>query len=247
MADSNPLQPSNRQWLWPALALLGLSLAGLAAFLCLRFASGFAFDPALLLAFRTPGDLATPIGPPWLLQSAIDISALGGYTVLWLAGAGTLIFLLAFGKRAEALLLGGSLIGASTINALLKLFLHRPRPDQEAHIRRQAAGDGGQGEQADPDQEDPAPPEPIARRPADQDQSAERQQIGVRHPLHRRRSGAEVFLDRRQGDAERRAVDEGQARPQHSGGEDPALVGFRQSLGHAEEARPVPRPRRPPS
>ncbi len=134
MADSNPLQPSNRQWLWPALALLGLSLAGLAAFLCLRFASGFAFDPALLLAFRTPGDLATPIGPPWLLQSAIDISALGGYTVLWLAGAGTLIFLLAFGKRAEALLLGGSLIGASTINALLKLFLHRPRPDVVPHL-----------------------------------------------------------------------------------------------------------------
>ncbi|GAA0730583.1 PAP2 family protein [Sphingomonas sp. ABOLD] len=134
MTDSNPLQYSNRQWLWPALALLGLSLAGLAAFLCLRFASGFAFDPALLLAFRTPGDLATPIGPPWLLQSAIDISALAGYTVLWLAGAATLIFLFAFGRRAEALLLGGSLIGASMINALLKLFLHRPRPDVVPHL-----------------------------------------------------------------------------------------------------------------
>lgn len=134
MADPNPLQPSNRQWLWPALALLGLSLAGLAAFLCLRFASGFAFDPELLLAFRRPGDLATPIGPPWLLQSAIDISALGGYTVLWLAGAGTLIFLLAFGKRSEALLLGGSLVGASTINALLKIFLHRPRPEVVPHL-----------------------------------------------------------------------------------------------------------------
>ncbi|WP_333573587.1 phosphatase PAP2 family protein [Sphingomonas sp.] len=134
MTDSNPLQQSNRQWLWPALALLGLSLAGLAAFLCLRFASGFAFDPALLLAFRTPGDLATPIGPAWLLQSAIDISALGGYTVLWLAGAATLIFLFAFGKRSEALLLGGSLVGASTINALLKLFLHRSRPDVVPHL-----------------------------------------------------------------------------------------------------------------
>ncbi|OAN58143.1 phosphatase PAP2 family protein [Sphingomonas sp. TDK1] len=134
MTDSNPLQQSNRQWLWPALALLGLSLAGLAAFLCLRFASGFAFDPALLLAFRTPNDLATPIGPAWLLQSAIDISALGGYTVLWLAGAGTLIFLFAFGKRSEALLLGGSLVGASTINALLKIFLHRPRPDVVPHL-----------------------------------------------------------------------------------------------------------------
>ncbi len=134
MADPNPLQPSNRQWLWPALALLGLSFAGLAAFLCLRFASGFAFDPELLLAFRRPGDLATPIGPPWLLQSAIDISALGGFTVLCLAGVATLIFLFAFGKRSEALLLGGSLIGASSINALLKIFLHRARPEIVPHL-----------------------------------------------------------------------------------------------------------------
>ncbi len=37
-----------------------------------------ASDRAILLAFRTPGDPSTPIGPPWLLQSAIDISALGG-------------------------------------------------------------------------------------------------------------------------------------------------------------------------
>lgn len=134
MTDSNPLQPSNRQWLWPTLALLGLSLAGLAAFLTLRFASGFAFDSELLRAFRHPDDLGTPIGPAWLLQSAIDISALGGFTVLCLAGAATLIFLFAFGKRAEALLLGGSLIGASSINALLKLFLHRPRPEVVPHL-----------------------------------------------------------------------------------------------------------------
>ena len=33
-------------------------------------------DRAILLAFRTPGDFSVPIGPPWLLQSAIDISAL---------------------------------------------------------------------------------------------------------------------------------------------------------------------------
>ncbi|MGN7997813.1 phosphatase PAP2 family protein [Sphingomonas sp. 22176] len=134
MAEPNPLQQSNRQWLWPALALLGLSLAGLAVFLCLRFASGFAFDPELLLALRRPEDLATPIGPAWLLQSAIDISALGGFTVLCLAGVATLIFLLAFGKRAEALLLGGSLIGASSINGLLKIFLNRPRPEVVPHL-----------------------------------------------------------------------------------------------------------------
>lgn len=134
MTEPNPLRQSNRQWLWPALALLGVSLAALAAFLCLRFASGFAFDPELLLALRRPGDLSTPIGPAWLLQAAIDISALGGVTVLSLAGVATLVFLFAFGKRAEALLLGGSLMGASSINGLLKIFLHRPRPEVVPHL-----------------------------------------------------------------------------------------------------------------
>lgn len=134
MADSNPFEPANTRWLWPALTLLGVSLAGIALFLALTFARGYAFDAAILRGLRSPQAPAVPIGPHWLLQSAIDISALGGYTVLWLFGAAGLLFLFAFGRRAEALLLAGSLAGASTINALLKLVLARPRPDIVPHL-----------------------------------------------------------------------------------------------------------------
>ncbi|MHA6718582.1 phosphatase PAP2 family protein [Sphingomonas sp. RS6] len=132
--DANPLQPQNRRWLWPALALLGVSLGAIALYLLLGLASGFALDGRILLALRQPGALATPIGPRWLLQSATDISALGGFTVLWLFGSGAIAFLFAFGKRAEALLLAGSLLGASALNALLKLAVHRPRPDLVPHL-----------------------------------------------------------------------------------------------------------------
>ncbi|KTF69082.1 phosphatase PAP2 family protein [Sphingomonas sp. HT-1] len=129
-------RPQHRrdQWLWPALALLALSLTGIAVHLALGFATGFAIDSRILLALREPQALGTPIGPRWLLQSAIDISALGGFTVLCLFGVAAVLFLFAFGRRAEALLLAGSMLGASTCNALLKLVWQRPRPELVPHL-----------------------------------------------------------------------------------------------------------------
>src|SRR4030095_7146863 len=38
-----------------------------------------AFDRELLLAFRTPGNVADAIGPPWLEEAARDLTALGSY------------------------------------------------------------------------------------------------------------------------------------------------------------------------
>ncbi|WP_240610067.1 phosphatase PAP2 family protein [Sphingomonas pokkalii] len=134
MISPRPFPRRSGQWLWPALALLALSLAGIAIHLALGFATGFALDSRILLALREPGALATPIGPSWLLQSAIDISAIGGFTVLCLFGSATVLFLFAFGRRAEALLLAGSMLGASTFNALLKLIWQRPRPELVPHL-----------------------------------------------------------------------------------------------------------------
>lgn len=137
MAQPNPLETANSRWLWPALALLGVSLTGIALFVAFRIThigDAFAFDAAILRGLRNAGTPAVPVGPAWLLQSAIDISALGGFTLLWLFGTAALVFLFAFGRRAEALLLAGSLIGASTLNALLKLVLQRPRPDIVPHL-----------------------------------------------------------------------------------------------------------------
>lgn len=93
-----------------------------------------ASDNAILLALRTPGHLATPIGPPWLLQSAIDLSALGGFTFIWLftiAMAG--FFALTRRWRAMIVFLA-AIVGASVLDALLKLSFHRARPEIVPHL-----------------------------------------------------------------------------------------------------------------
>ena len=123
-------------WAWPALALFVVSLVLFGVHLAgeLIEGEGFSFDTRLLLALRVPGHPQTPIGPSWLLQSAVDISALGGYTLLWLFGVAGLVWLLAAGKRAEAGGIAVSLIGSSVIDGLLKHWIARPRPELVPHL-----------------------------------------------------------------------------------------------------------------
>lgn len=126
----------NMRWLWPGVALLVASLLGVAAHLADEVIEGerLSLDDAILLSMRVPGHLDTPIGPHWLLQSAIDISALGGFTLFWLFGALGLAFLLCISRRAEAAWFGASLVGASLLNAGLKVWVHRPRPELVPHL-----------------------------------------------------------------------------------------------------------------
>lgn len=136
---STPPPPATAKalrWLWPALILGIVGLLGAAAHVIgeVREGDTFRSDSAILLAFRRPGDLATPIGPKWLTQSAIDLSALGGFTLLWLLGGFALGYLVYIRRRAEAAWLASSVIGASVVNALLKVFLHRPRPEVVPHL-----------------------------------------------------------------------------------------------------------------
>jgi undecaprenyl-diphosphatase len=120
----------------PLAALFCLSGALVFAHVAEEIAEGdtAASDRAILLAFRTPGDPSTPIGPQWLLQSAIDVSALGGFTVISLLTAAASGFLiLARRWRALAILLA-AIGGASVLNNVLKLSFHRARPDVAAHL-----------------------------------------------------------------------------------------------------------------
>lgn len=125
-----------RPWLWPALGLLIVSLIGLGAYLADELIEGesFGIDTRLLLALRVPGHPQTPVGPPWLLQSALDITALGGATLMWLFGIAGLIWLLYRRKRAEAAWIAVSLIGASLISNSLKYWIGRPRPALVPHL-----------------------------------------------------------------------------------------------------------------
>ncbi len=123
-------------WIWPAIALFAGSLVLLGAHVADELIEGerFAVDTRLLLALRVPGDPQTPVGPAWLLQSAVDISALGGYTLLWLFGVAGIAWLVAAGKRREAAWIAVSLIGSSVIDGLLKNWIARPRPELVPHL-----------------------------------------------------------------------------------------------------------------
>jgi undecaprenyl-diphosphatase len=141
MADTDRIEqvtaPARRGgWAWPALALFAVSLVLLGVHLADELIEGeaFSFDTRLLLALRVPGHPQTPIGPSWLLQSAVDISALGGYTLMWLFGVAGLAWLLMRHKRSEAAGIAASLIGSSVIDGWLKHLIARPRPELVPHL-----------------------------------------------------------------------------------------------------------------
>ncbi len=120
----------------PLVLLLSLSGAVLFAHVVEEMMEGdtSASDNAILLALRVPGHLATPIGPPWLLQSAIDISALGGFTFTWLFTAAAAGFF-ALTRRWRTLgIFLGAIVGASVLDAVLKLSFHRARPEIVPHL-----------------------------------------------------------------------------------------------------------------
>ena len=87
MADASDIErvtapPRRGGWAWPALALFAVSLVLFGVHLAdeLIEGEGFSFDTRLLLALRVPGHPQTPIGPAWLLQSAVDIRTVEALT-----------------------------------------------------------------------------------------------------------------------------------------------------------------------
>jgi undecaprenyl-diphosphatase len=93
------------------------------------------FDRAILIGLRTPGNLAVPKGPQWLLSAALDITALGSATVLSLAVVSVVGFLLLQGLWRRALIVLGASLGGGFLNAALKQLYQRPRPDVVPHLR----------------------------------------------------------------------------------------------------------------
>ena len=117
----------------PIAVLLAVSGAVL-AFVQAGEGRAHVFDRELLLALRTPGDPADPLGARAFELAVVDLSALGGFAVL------TLLVLLACGylavlrKWGDAALLLAASIGGTWISEALKEFFGRPRPDLVAHV-----------------------------------------------------------------------------------------------------------------
>jgi len=92
------------------------------------------FDDGVLRMLRSPDDPSVPIGPTWLVQAAIDVTALGGTTVLALFLT-IVVGYLALESRYDAVVVvviataGGGLLGEA-----LKWWFARARPQIVPHL-----------------------------------------------------------------------------------------------------------------
>ena len=93
------------------------------------------FDRRILLALRDPQNPSTPIGPEWLVSAALDITALGSATVLGLTVVAVAGFLILQGMWRTGVFVTVAAGGALFVNAALKQFFQRPRPDVVPHLR----------------------------------------------------------------------------------------------------------------
>ncbi|RYE45302.1 MAG: phosphatase PAP2 family protein [Hyphomicrobiales bacterium] len=86
-------------------------------------------DNAVLMALRTPGDPADPIGPAWLEEAVRDITALGSFSVLGIIVVLVFAYLLLVGKHRTGWFMVFAVVGGTIISTVLKMLFDRPRPD----------------------------------------------------------------------------------------------------------------------
>ena len=119
------------------LVTLFIVAAGLAAFVKIADAVGEGgtrqLDDWLLVALRTPGDLADPIGPKWFEEMMRDFTAMGSTGVLTLMVLALAGFLAMTRKSYAALFVLASVIGGVLISQTMKWAYARPRPELVPH------------------------------------------------------------------------------------------------------------------
>lgn len=93
-----------------------------------------AVDRVLLLAMRSSADPALGAGPRWVMESARDITALGGFTVLSLISILAVILLVARSRGAQATVFAGAVILAQIAAEGIKSLVGRPRPQLVSHL-----------------------------------------------------------------------------------------------------------------
>lgn len=93
-----------------------------------------AFDEGVLLMLRDPADPAMPRGPAWLTKMMVDITALGGVTVLTLLVTLVVVYLALRHKYRTALFVTVSILGGWALSSAMKLGIARPRPEVVQHL-----------------------------------------------------------------------------------------------------------------
>jgi undecaprenyl-diphosphatase len=92
-----------------------------------------AFDERVLLALRTPGDLADPIGPKWVEEMMRDFTALGSTGVLILVVLAVGGFLAMTRKGHAALTVLVAVSSGVLLSQTMKWAYARPRPELVPH------------------------------------------------------------------------------------------------------------------
>jgi undecaprenyl-diphosphatase len=119
--------------------LLSLLLVASAIWLFATLANGMvegethAFDRAVLLAMRMPGNPTEPWGPRWLTEVVRDYTALGGVGLLTFMTLAVMGFLLLQGTPRVAMMVVVTVGGGMLLSSLLKQGYARPRPDLVPH------------------------------------------------------------------------------------------------------------------
>lgn len=98
------------------------------------------FDEWLLLSLRQPSDLDKAVGPGWVRQAMVDITALGGVTALTLLTAAVIGYLVAARRYATATLVAARACRAGELAMAGKDGGASARP---VNVGRRAADDAG--------------------------------------------------------------------------------------------------------
>ena len=94
-----------------------------------------AWDEAILQALRQPDNPSVPIGPFWLQEAGIDVTALGSPVVLTFFIIASLGFLYFEGQKRVAAMTAVTAGGGAILSLILKQIFLRPRPEIVPHLR----------------------------------------------------------------------------------------------------------------
>ncbi|HYS27329.1 MAG TPA: phosphatase PAP2 family protein, partial [Vicinamibacterales bacterium] len=92
-------------------------------------------DTRILVALRKSDDPSRPIGPSWVETSLLDLTAMGGPTVLGLVVVSVVGFLLLQTRYHTAVVVLATAASGEVANYAMKNLFLRPRPDVVPHLR----------------------------------------------------------------------------------------------------------------
>lgn len=109
-----------------------LAFAAVATIVNLGLTAGL--DQQILLGLRNAQDHSDPLGPNWVEEAAVELTALGGYTVVALAAIGVVVTLWLAGKSGAAVFAALAIASGTLLSNAMKLIFERPRPDLVQHL-----------------------------------------------------------------------------------------------------------------